>query len=102
MIGIKGMIMPDNCWQCGLTHENGQGYTVCSVTGKKLYAMGLKNTRPDDCPLIEVKETKPFLLGEVTETFMKEIANTKLKPYSDERRQKTIKNIDEILQKHLK
>jgi len=54
MIGIKGMVMPKHCWDCELTHDNTSGMTVCDLTGKALYPMNTKNTRPDECPLVEI------------------------------------------------
>lgn len=56
MIGIKDMEMPSECWSCDLIHDARNGYTVCSVTGGTLYPMGARNTRPENCPLLEVTD----------------------------------------------
>lgn len=58
MIGIKGMEMPCDCWNCELTHDNFSGLTICSLTGNPLYPMGSKNKREDDCPLVEIEESE--------------------------------------------
>ena len=54
MVGIKNMEMPCECWNCELTHDNTSGLTICNLTGKALYPMGEMDTRPDDCPLVEI------------------------------------------------
>lgn len=58
MIGIKGMEMPRDCWDCDLTYDSCNGYTMCSVTGQVLYPMGSRDTRPDECPLAEIDSTE--------------------------------------------
>lgn len=55
MIGINGIEMPRECWECDLAYDNCNGYTMCSVTGQILYPRGTRDTRPDDCPLREIK-----------------------------------------------
>lgn len=55
MIAIKDMDMPSECWQCELTHDNTSGLTICSLTGDALYPMGARDTRMDNCPLVEVE-----------------------------------------------
>lgn len=58
MIGIKGMKMPRDCWDCDLTYDSRNGYTKCSVTGQVLYPMDSRDTRPDECPLTEIDSTR--------------------------------------------
>ena len=55
MVGIKDIDMPKECWDCELTHDDPSGYTVCSVTGRILYPMGDRDSRFDDCPLVDIK-----------------------------------------------
>ena len=60
---IKGLNMPKDCPMCYLSNWNNCAeFTGCKVVQGKLYAMtkdpeyANTNTRPDWCPLIEVKE----------------------------------------------
>lgn len=57
MIGIKGMDMPYDCWNCDCTYEDYRGATVCIFTRKPLYPMGTKYERDEECPLIEISES---------------------------------------------
>jgi len=54
MIGIKNMEMPNECWNCELVHDNTSGLTICNLTGEALYPMGTRDTRPNNCPLVEL------------------------------------------------
>ncbi|MHA9740707.1 hypothetical protein [Robinsoniella peoriensis] len=54
MIGIKDMEMPKECWECELKCEICDGYTMCGATGRRLYPMGTRDTRPYECPLVEI------------------------------------------------
>jgi len=54
MIGIKNMEMPNECWNCELVHGNTSGLTICNLTGEALYPMGTRDTRPNNCPLVEL------------------------------------------------
>lgn len=46
---IKGMEMPESCWECRLNYD----HRYCMVTNSRIMANG---TKPDWCPLVEVKE----------------------------------------------
>ena len=47
---IKGMEMPHNCEECGLTSHRPEGLGLCHILHKQCNY----DTRPKDCPLVEV------------------------------------------------
>ena len=49
---IKGMEMPHNCEECGLTSHRPEGLGLCHILHKQCNY----DTRPKDCPLVEVPE----------------------------------------------
>ena len=65
---IKGMEMPHNCEECGLTSHRPEGLGLCHILHKQCNY----DTRPKDCPLVEVPEPHGRLIDEskavVTET----------------------------------
>ncbi len=51
-VWIKGLKMPHNCEECGLTSHRSEGLGLCHILHKQCNY----DIRPKDCPLVEVSE----------------------------------------------
>lgn len=56
--------MPEECWECDLTHENTSGLTICNLIGEALYPMGSEKIRLEKCPLRELPERRSEEFGQ--------------------------------------
>ena len=52
---VKGMEMPESCWECPCMKYDEPLDERCGVTGKKLFLVPQLKSKLKDCPLIETE-----------------------------------------------
>lgn len=61
---LVDMNMPYACWHCKLIKETSNG-TVCGLTEKQLDRVKCRTEKLDNCPLIEIPESRPSTLDKL-------------------------------------
>ena len=52
MVGIKGIVIPKSCSECIFYNEHHK----CVITDKRLDFENAEKHKPNNCPLVEIKE----------------------------------------------
>ena len=53
---IKGMEMPESCFDCPISHFAYCRTIACGITGKTISASDYEKMRLDNCPLVPIQE----------------------------------------------